>query len=63
MKLLHLTIFLCSLKLMVAEERVLPPVLAGDGNTDTGKGGYFQFYEDAYASDDGAAGEVTFMGR
>ena len=44
--------------MMIAEDNILPPVLAGDSNQQTGKGGYFQFYEDAYA-DDGGAGEVT----
>ena len=46
--------------MMIAEDNILPPVLAGDSNQQTGKGGYFQFYEDAYA-DDGGAGEVTIL--
>ena len=45
---------------MIAEDNILPPVLAGDSNQQTGKGGYFQFYEDAYA-DDGGPGEVTIF--
>ena len=45
------------MSMMIAEDNILPPVLAGDSNQQTGKGGYFQFYEDAYA-DDGGAGEV-----
>ena len=57
MKLLHFSILLSSMSMMIAEDNILPPVLAGDSNQQTGKGGYFQFYEDAYA-DDGGAGEV-----
>ena len=60
MKLVHFTILLCSLQLMLTEEPQLPPVLAGDSSTGTGKGGYFQFYEDAYAGD-GEAGEVDTL--